>query len=125
MILLKLCTARNHIAIHGFINLQPDGQRPIHGCHASPHGRENHLDRGGQCYLSLVRSLRPIAIRDFSRFRCQSNKPCGRKLRPRSTRLIRLVGLIEQKVRSQLLVLVEGEVCLDDHLTLESKTTQL
>ena len=79
----------------------------------------------GQCYLSLVQPLRPIADHALSRSRGQSNHSHRRRLRPRSTRLIRLVGLVEQEVCSQLLVLIEGEVGLDDHLTFESQTTQL
>lgn len=39
-----------------------------------------------------------------------------------STTLLRLVRLIEQEVRSQLLVLVAGEVSLDDQVTLETET---
>ena len=38
------------------------------------------------------------------------------------TRLVRLVGLVEEEVGRELLVLVAGEVGLDDHVALEAET---
>jgi len=40
-----------------------------------------------------------------------------------SSRLIGLVGLLEQEVGGQLLVLVASEVCLDDEIPLEAEPT--
>jgi hypothetical protein len=39
--------------------------------------------------------------------------------------LLRLVGLVEEEVGGQLLVLVAGEVGLDDQVTLEAETAKL
>jgi hypothetical protein len=36
-----------------------------------------------------------------------------------------ILRLIKQEVRSELLVLVAGKVCLDDHITFEPKTAEL
>lgn len=41
----------------------------------------------------------------------------------RPSLLIRLIGLVEEKVRRKLFVLVACKVCLDDHLTLEAEST--
>ena len=42
-----------------------------------------------------------------------------------ASRIVRLIWLIEQEVRGQLLVLIAGEVGLDDHVALEAETAQL
>jgi len=62
-----------------------------------------------------VRNERLVAQRSFSEFSHASN-------RASCSRLIRLVRLVEQEVGRQLLVLVAGEVGLDDHVSLETET---
>jgi hypothetical protein len=41
------------------------------------------------------------------------------------TTLVSLVWLVEQKICGQFLVLVTGEIGLDDHVSLEAKTAKL
>ena len=42
-----------------------------------------------------------------------------------SSRLVRLIWLVEEEVRRQLLVLITGEVSLNNHITLEAEAAQL
>lgn len=47
------------------------------------------------------------------------------KLKRLLATLLKVVGLVKKEVGGQLLVLIAGEVGLDDQVTLEAKTAQL
>ena len=54
----------------------------------------------------------------------QAERPAHRPpLLPPHPRLIRLIGLVEEEVRRELLILVARKVRLDDEVALEAETT--